>query len=147
MLTRLLFRVRSGAARHRGVAASARAAALAPASEPQLRVHVEWCNACGGVYGGVLQRLYVVAEKRAPVVDVTSSVGRLRAFEVSVDGGGAAYSAHSKLASNAFPAVDALVDELAAFAAAGGSAAPPPHWRALTPEDAARVRRLIQENA
>jgi hypothetical protein len=154
-LSRLTGLLRPGLARF--ASASSAAAADVP---PLVRVHVEFCNACGGIYRGVMERQLAAVDRRlGPQAEVSAAAGRIRSLEVFVAatvgaGAGAAgvvgqssnpaavYLAASKLGSGVFPDVSRVAEQVAAFVESGKAAE---GWAALPGPDAERVLKLMDE--
>lgn len=117
------------------------AAAGEPAAPP-VHVHIEHCNACGSTYFGVCNLQIEALEAKVPGAKVTSSVGRTRSFEVTVD---AKYMVHSKHLTTKFPNVHALASAVAAYASTPAREAQP-GWIALPPPEQARVAKLMKDS-
>ncbi len=102
------------------------------------KVHIERCNVCGGIYTGVLLRQQDAIEEVLPEAQVTSSVGRLNSFEVTVDG---KFMAASKKATGAFPDVKTVARQLVEYSESGKV---PDVWTELPPAEAERVKKMME---
>jgi predicted Rdx family selenoprotein len=102
------------------------------------KVHIERCNVCGGIYTGVLLRLQDAIEETAPEAVVTSSVGRLNSFEVTVDG---KFMAASKKATGNFPDVKTVAKQVLEY---GEKGKVPDSWTELPEGERERVGKMME---
>ncbi len=117
---------------------------------PRIRVHIEWCALCGSVYYGVMQRMVQELGKVLPDADVTTTVGRKTAFEVTAlfqrdgkEGGEVrAWAVHSKLSTTKFPTVKEVAEDVARHAKDG---LVPESWKQLPEAERMRVEDEIKK--